>query len=300
MGPWFIRDEANPFLPGCSLQTLRTLIRRGKVSKETVLRGPSTRQFWTLARNAPGIANLLGECHACHSEASPESLACESCGASFSVLEDRERLGLSDVRLLPGHAAPEQIAASSVARTTTESTAQATSNGTAHVGSGTSRLQPPIEFPHDAQALIAASQRRKRQRQQMTLAVVLTCVAIAATAGVVALVVMKRGAGSNGGPAMPVQKNLPPVAPAAQPESNDALDAVEVAPEPLADHFEPHQAEIRDFSALIASLNSSDIRLVTRALAEARNMEPEGSEELHSAIRSAVVRIQSLRLGERL
>ena len=38
MGPWFVRDESNPFSPGCAYETLRRMVARGKVKPETVLR----------------------------------------------------------------------------------------------------------------------------------------------------------------------------------------------------------------------------------------------------------------------
>ncbi len=114
MGPWFIRDEANPFRPGCSFDTLGQLVMRGRVTRDSVLRGPTTRQFWTSARNTPGVANLLGECHACHASVSPRDTACPSCAAVFPAATDRQHLGLAPVHLLPGHAAPDAIAATAV------------------------------------------------------------------------------------------------------------------------------------------------------------------------------------------
>ncbi|MEX0876438.1 MAG: hypothetical protein WD114_03170, partial [Phycisphaerales bacterium] len=65
MGPWEIRDERVPFRPGCVYDTLLRLVDLGKISTETVLRGPSTRQFWMLARHTPGVALRLGLCHNC-------------------------------------------------------------------------------------------------------------------------------------------------------------------------------------------------------------------------------------------
>lgn len=114
MGPWFIRDEAAPFRPGCSYETLRSLIAKGRVTRSSVIRGPSTRQFWTRAVSAPGVAHLLGECHACHARVTADFERCPSCGASFACATDRQSLGLAPVRLLPGHAAPEEIARSMV------------------------------------------------------------------------------------------------------------------------------------------------------------------------------------------
>jgi hypothetical protein len=113
MGPWFIRDAGHPFRPGCSFETLREMIRRGKVTRETILRGPTTRQFWTFAGRAPSVANLLGICHNCRGVAGAEEFACRSCGATFAPETDRQHLGLAPVHLLPGQASPEMIAAAS-------------------------------------------------------------------------------------------------------------------------------------------------------------------------------------------
>lgn len=113
MGPWFLRDEAMPFRPGFSYETLRLMVMRGRVTRESVLRGPTTRQFWARATGVPGVSHLLGVCHACQSPASPKHVSCTSCGASFEHDADRQYLGLGMVHLLPGQASPEQVAASS-------------------------------------------------------------------------------------------------------------------------------------------------------------------------------------------
>lgn len=115
MGPWFIRDTANPFRPGCSWETLVRLAEKGRITRETVVRGPETRQFWKLAGSVPGLAAKLGACHACAAEVSPRAEACPGCGASFSVVTDRQFLGLSPVRLLPGQAPASAVAASAAA-----------------------------------------------------------------------------------------------------------------------------------------------------------------------------------------
>jgi hypothetical protein len=112
MGPWFIRDTATPFRPGCSYATLRALVQRGRVITTSVIRGPSTRQFWMHARNVPGVAHLLGECHACHSPARPDAVLCTQCGTSFVPESDRQYLGLAEVRLLPGQAPAAAVARS--------------------------------------------------------------------------------------------------------------------------------------------------------------------------------------------
>ncbi len=114
MGPWFIRDDAAPWRPGCSIETLRDLIRRGKVTRDTILRGPGTKQFWNFAGRTPSIANLLGVCHNCRTTVKPDDYSCRSCGAVFSPDPDRQHMGLAPAHILPGEASPEIVAAASL------------------------------------------------------------------------------------------------------------------------------------------------------------------------------------------
>lgn len=113
MGPWCIRDPSHPFLPGCSFDMLRIMVKRERVTANTVIRGPSTRQFWMFAKRAPTVANLLGVCHNCQAAVRPEDAECPYCHADFRPDLDRQHLGLAEVRLLPGQATPEAIAAAS-------------------------------------------------------------------------------------------------------------------------------------------------------------------------------------------
>ena len=101
MGPWFVRDEKRPFQPGCSYETLVKLIQRGQVTKYSILRGPTTRQFWTVARHVPGVAHLLGYCHACDAQVDPGDHGCHACGVAFGAYLDRNFLGLPEIRPLP-------------------------------------------------------------------------------------------------------------------------------------------------------------------------------------------------------
>lgn len=102
MGPWTVRDEGRPFFPGCSYETLVRLIERGQVTKYSILRGPTTKQFWTIARHVPGIAHLVGFCHACDAKVNPTDHGCPVCGVPFGAYLDRNYLGLPEVRPLPG------------------------------------------------------------------------------------------------------------------------------------------------------------------------------------------------------
>jgi len=101
MGPWFVRNPARPFQPGCSFETLKQLIDRGQVDRDTVIRGPSTRQFWNVARRVQGVAHLLGVCHHCGTKVDSAEHGCHKCGTPFTVLRARDSLGLPEIRPLP-------------------------------------------------------------------------------------------------------------------------------------------------------------------------------------------------------
>lgn len=107
MGPWQVRDEHRPFAPGFDDATLRRLCERGQIKLNTVIRGPTTNQFWTLASNAPLVAALLGQCHACHTGVLDEHTHCPSCGVELRPGNERNTLGLIPLSNLPGGAKPE-------------------------------------------------------------------------------------------------------------------------------------------------------------------------------------------------
>ena len=104
MGPWFVRDAGKPFQPGCSYETIVRMIDRGQVSKYSIVRGPTSKQFWTIAKHVPGVAHLLGYCHNCDASVDPGDNGCHVCGVSFGAYLDRNYLGLPDVRPLPWEA----------------------------------------------------------------------------------------------------------------------------------------------------------------------------------------------------
>lgn len=112
MGPWAIRDEDHPFRPGCSYETIRDLVARGKITPNTIVRGPPTNQFWALAKRTPGVAHLLGACHNCGHPARATDFLCGTCGAAFGVDQDRQHMGLLAMQMLPGKAPAPIIAAS--------------------------------------------------------------------------------------------------------------------------------------------------------------------------------------------
>ncbi len=104
MGPWYIRDPKRPYHPGCSYQTLVKLIERGRVTRTTIVRGPTTRQLWSVARHVNGVAHLLGYCHQCDASVDRGDHVCHACGAQFGAYLDRNYLGLPEIRPLPWEA----------------------------------------------------------------------------------------------------------------------------------------------------------------------------------------------------
>ena len=104
MGPWFLRNIRRTFQPGCSYETIIKLIDRGQIDKYTIIRGPTSKQFWTIARRVPGISHLLGYCHNCDAKVGPDEHGCPTCGELFGAYLDRNMLGLPEIKPLPWEA----------------------------------------------------------------------------------------------------------------------------------------------------------------------------------------------------
>ena len=94
LGPWFVRSVDRPFSPGMRFETLVRQMGLGRIRSTDVVRGPTTSQFWTVARKVPGLSHHFGLCHACQAPASAEDEGCRACGVSFRVSLDRDRMGL--------------------------------------------------------------------------------------------------------------------------------------------------------------------------------------------------------------
>jgi len=97
MGAWFVRDSKRPNFVGYSYATIVAAIRAGEIGRDAIVRGPSTRQFWTVARRAAGLAHLFGRCHACQGPVAAEDTDCNACGVSAHDWQDRNYFGLPPV-----------------------------------------------------------------------------------------------------------------------------------------------------------------------------------------------------------
>lgn len=300
MGPWFVRDESNPFLPGFSLSTLRQMVRRGRITPDTIIKGPSTRQFWAYARSVPGVAHLLGACHVCRAPANADLASCTACGTSFVVPDDREHLGLTPVRLLPGQADPAQIAA----------------NGATGAPTPTpSNSSPPMPVARvngseiDAAAMISARQRQRRAQRRRTIGLIVLVVVLVGLGAAVAAVFSNSSASSGGGLRNPEPPKAPGDAAAAKPagpspstERGEPANPVEPAAEPplAAAGPEVREPATDDLLGRLVTASLDDLAQVIEAAQAAAGGGPGVDPRLAGAISAARQRLSVGRAGQRL
>ena len=96
VGPWWVRDTDHPFSPGMTYDHIAAMARKGKFERHSLLRGPTTRQLWTVARHVPGIAHILGRCHKCDAHVKSKTRSCPECNTPFLAYRDRNNLGLDN------------------------------------------------------------------------------------------------------------------------------------------------------------------------------------------------------------
>ena len=106
MGPWSVRRTEVPTVVGCSYETLLRMVQSGDITRDSIVRGPSTKQLWQVARRVPGIAHLVGSCHQCRAKVERRAgaqppIRCGGCGANFGAYLDRNWYGLPEINPLP-------------------------------------------------------------------------------------------------------------------------------------------------------------------------------------------------------
>jgi hypothetical protein len=109
MGSWFVRDSRRPHFVGYSYHAIVAAIRSGEIGRDHIVRGPSTRQLWTVARRAAGIAHLFGRCYGCQGPVTSEDGNCAACGTRPTGCTDRNFFGLPQVEGLPQHPIPDEV-----------------------------------------------------------------------------------------------------------------------------------------------------------------------------------------------
>lgn len=109
MGCWFVRDSRRPHFVGFSHEAIVGAIRAGEIGMNAIVRGPTTRQFWTIARRVPGLAHFFGRCYACQAPVSDASPRCTQCGGEPPAVFDRNQFGLGPIDRIaaPADAKPD-------------------------------------------------------------------------------------------------------------------------------------------------------------------------------------------------
>ncbi len=79
LGPWYVLQSRNPSAPGMNFATLMLLVQKGRVTARSVLRGPTTGQFWKHAAKVKGVSREFGLCWNCGGDLSRSARACPSC-----------------------------------------------------------------------------------------------------------------------------------------------------------------------------------------------------------------------------
>ena len=97
MGCWFVRDSRRPHFVGFSHEALVGAIRAGEIGMNAIVRGPTTRQYWTIARRVPGLAHFFGRCYACQAPVTEATPRCAQCGGEPPAIFDRNQFGLGAI-----------------------------------------------------------------------------------------------------------------------------------------------------------------------------------------------------------
>ena len=83
-GPWYVLEHVRPF-PGVSLARLIRQIRRGVLTRTTVVRGPTTDHQWRFAAETPVLCRYLGCCWACQVDVRENETTCPDCGVDLNA-----------------------------------------------------------------------------------------------------------------------------------------------------------------------------------------------------------------------
>lgn len=87
LGPWFVLDPNAPSAPGLNWEKFLAHIQKGRVTPQSVVRGPTTLGLWRFAADTPLVATQFGRCWSCHQQL-PDINArhCPHCGLSVNHL----------------------------------------------------------------------------------------------------------------------------------------------------------------------------------------------------------------------
>ncbi|HEY7119241.1 MAG TPA: hypothetical protein VH475_21810 [Tepidisphaeraceae bacterium] len=79
LGPWYVLQSRNPAAPGMNFATLMVLVQKGRVTARSIVRGPTTGQFWRHAAKVKGLSREFGLCWNCGGDVARNARACTAC-----------------------------------------------------------------------------------------------------------------------------------------------------------------------------------------------------------------------------
>ncbi len=86
-GPWYVLEHVRPF-PGVTCERFIRQVRRGVLTRSTIVRGPTTDHQWRFAGETPGLSKYLGLCWSCQAAAGENQARCPACGVDLGALSD--------------------------------------------------------------------------------------------------------------------------------------------------------------------------------------------------------------------
>jgi len=109
-GDWFYLDPRNPSGRGVSFETLIKMVEKGRIKRDSVVRGPTTHFDWMYAAETPRLAKYLGLCPHCFAEAKPEDTFCDHCQLNMNERPAEARPGTTPEEIKdPVHKAAYQM-----------------------------------------------------------------------------------------------------------------------------------------------------------------------------------------------
>ena len=109
IGPWYVMQARNPAAPGMKCSTLLALIRKGQITPKSVIRGPTTHQFWRFAARVKGISREFGVCFSCGTRLDSKSSECPRCGKSQELPANPDTLLEGDLPVHLRHLAQGEL-----------------------------------------------------------------------------------------------------------------------------------------------------------------------------------------------
>lgn len=82
LGPWYVLQTRNPAAPGMKYSVLLSLVKKGQITPRSIVRGPTTNQFWRFAAKVRGISREFGICWGCGQDIAKNTETCPHCQRS--------------------------------------------------------------------------------------------------------------------------------------------------------------------------------------------------------------------------